>query len=165
MTTQHLHPLDHAAVDTAERSGVAGPPSRDGMLHRRRPRPWAVMMGLMVALLTTMALTAPSASANTPSDWSHRIAGTSITIGWTSDHAWVIADYADVIKYGSGFVASEVCSVLSGEEGFPNPVGAACGQATRQVVGRLVAGHPALTNHGIWAAFYPWPEHITGGTW
>lgn len=103
------------------------------------------------------------ASANTPSTWSGRISGTSITFGWTNDHAWVISDYADAIAYGAGFVAGQLCAALMREEGpF---IGKVCSGPVTNIVKQLLAGRPRLTNHGLWTAFYVFPEHETFGTW
>lgn len=132
-------------------------------VRRRRA---ARLTTLLAAALAAVGLLAGEANANTPSDWSTTIAGTAVHIGWTRDHAWVIADYADVIKYGAGFVAGQLCSAASGEPGFPNAAGIACGQAAREIVGDVVAGHPALTDHGIWVAKYVIASTATtSGTW
>jgi hypothetical protein len=124
-------------------------------------------LALIVASVLTLTITgAPRASANTPSNWSYTVPHTSIEIGWTNDHAWVIADYADVIIQGAGFIAGEICSSVGGEEGPFNPVGEACSRAVEPVVSALVKGHPRLTDHGLWVAFYPWSSpQITKGTW
>lgn len=116
----------------------------------------------LVALLST--LLAPPAQANTPSTWSARF-GIDSSYGWTNDHAWAIVSYADAISYGSGEVAGFVCGVVSGEAGPFNPVSKACGSAVQSAVSQIVAGHPRLTNHGLWVAVYLWPYHETSGTW
>lgn len=76
----------------------------------------------------------------------------------------MIADYADVITRGAGFVAGEVCSVLVGEDGFPNPVGMLCSQSVQSAVSQALAGNSALTNHGLWVAVYS-PSNIHFGSW
>ncbi|WP_167384527.1 hypothetical protein [Amycolatopsis tolypomycina] len=121
-----------------------------------------ILAPLVGALLLAGVLAGP-ASANTPSDWSKNVSG--VEIGWTHDHAWAIASYGTVLRLGAGVVAGALCSAASGEPGFPNPVAMACSRAVRQVIGQLVAGHPALTNHGIWVARYIWRSVTTSGTW
>ena len=129
----------------------------------RRFSRWLILILILPATLPLTLVNVPSAFANTPSTWSHTVAGTSIEYGWTTDHAWVIVDYADAIKYGAGFVAGQVCAVVIGEEGpF---MGSPCSRAVTQIVGSLVQGHPRLSNHGLWVAVYLWPYHTTMGTW
>jgi hypothetical protein len=48
------------------------------------------------------------------------------------------------------------CGVVSGEERPFNPVSEACRSAVEYSVSQLVADHPRLTNHGIWAGVYLW---------
>jgi hypothetical protein len=120
----------------------------------------------LILALTIMgffgAANASPASANTPSTWSSGIAHTSITFGWTNDHAWVISNYADAIAYGAGFIAGQACAALIHEEGpF---IGKACSGPVTTIVKNLLQGHPRLTNHGLWAAIYL-NLRVTGGTW
>src|SRR6266567_2204359 len=139
-------------VPTAERGTTHDRASglRRGWGGRARSRAVVVIVGVC-ALVGVAVAAAPAASANTPSDWSHQVSGTSITIGWTQDHAWLISDYSDVITQGSGYIAGQLCSVIVGEEMPGQP----CSLAVRDLVGPLVNGVPALTNHGIWIAAYP----------
>lgn len=122
-----------------------------------------------VACCIGLLLVAPAttASANTPSAWSRTIAGTSITYGWTNDshggHAWVIANYADAIARGAGFIANRLCQVVVDEEG--PYLGHACEAPVVEVVSSFVRGSARLTNHGLWAAWYPFYGLRTGGTW
>ena len=134
--------------------------------RRLRMRRLLVSIFASVMVVTGVSLAAaPAASANTRSNWSHTIPHSSIQVGWTNDHAWVIADYADAIAYGSGFIAGQVCGIVSGEEGPFNPVSRVCSNLVTSLVQSLLQGHPRLTNHGLWMAFYVWPEHTTAGTW
>ncbi|MFL6124809.1 hypothetical protein [Actinophytocola sp.] len=129
----------------------------------RRRRIGGVIL-MLTGLLVSAGVFAAPASANTPSDWSKNISG--IEVGWTHDHAWVIASYGTIIKVGAGAVAGALCGAASGEPGFPNPVSMLCARTVRQIVGDLVAGHPALTNHGIWIARYVIGRTgTTSGTW
>lgn len=122
-----------------------------------------ISMALVTVVSVLAMVNASSASANTPSNWSGRISGTSITYGWTNDHAWAISDYSDAIAYGAGFVAGQLCAALIREEGpF---IGKACSGPVTSIVKSLLQNKPRLTSHGLWAAFYVWPEHETGGTW
>jgi hypothetical protein len=104
------------------------------------------------------------ASANTQSNWSKSF-GSGSSYGWTNNHAWVIVTYADAITYGAGEVASVICGVVGGEEGPFNPVSKACSTVASQIAASLVAGHPRLTTHGFWIAYYLWPTYQTDGTW
>jgi len=127
-----------------------------------RPKPVRRLLAavtLAVACILAMA-SAPTAQANTPSNWSRTISGTHITIGWTDNHAWIIADYADVITQGSGFIAGQLCGIVS-DEGLDQ----ACSYAAKTAAAELVKGHARLTDHGLWIAFYVWPAHETAGTW
>lgn len=122
--------------------------------------------------VATLAAAQPAA-ANTPSDSSHTfyvggmpgVQGLPVTVGWTKDHAWVISSYGAAISAGSGLIASQLCSLTSGETGPLNPVGKACSTAVTAAVTSMVQGHPALTNHGLWIAYYPWGGQRTSGTW
>lgn len=134
--------------------------------YGRRPQPFRISIILTAAALvisTFAVISASPASANTPSTWSGRVSGTSITFGWTNDHAWVISDYADAIAYGAGFVAGQLCAALIREEG--PLIGKVCSGPVTSIVKDMLKGRPRLTNHGLWAAFYVWPEHETWGTW
>lgn len=127
-----------------------------------------------VATVATVGGAQPAA-ANTPSDYSHTFyvgatpgfQGLPVTVGWTDDHAWVIASYGAAISAGSGLIASQVCSIVSGETGPLNPLGKACSTVTTQVVATLMEGHPAMTDHGLWMAYYPMnvAPKSTAGTW
>jgi hypothetical protein len=106
----------------------------------------------MLAMGAAFAIIGPTAvpktaSANTPSTWSGVADG--VQFGWTSDHAWAIASYATVARYGAGEVASLACDAVSGGSG---PI---CDYLAEEVVAELAAGHPRLTNHGLWIAVYP----------
>jgi hypothetical protein len=130
---------------------------------RTGPRIIVALAALALALSAVFAMSMP-ASANTPSDWS-RSFGTGSSYGWTNNHAWAIVTYADAISYGSGAVASALCGVVGGEEGPLNPVSRTCGSVVRQIAEALTSGHPRLTNHGLWIAYYLWPAYTTDGTW
>lgn len=84
-----------------------------------RSRTWTVRgaaVAAAIALSLLMAtLSASPASANTPSTWSSTF-GNGSSYGWTNDHAWAIVTYQDAIAYGSGFIAGQLCGVVSGEE-------------------------------------------------
>jgi hypothetical protein len=80
--------------------------------------------------------------------WSGVVNG--VEFGWTSDHAWAIASYATVSRYGAGEVASLACDAVS--DGGAGPV---CDYIAEEVVASLAAGHPAFTNYGLWIAIYP----------
>lgn len=141
---------------------VEGTAEQPNMSARRRRIGGVILM--LTALLVSAGLFAAPASANTPSDWSTNIAG--IEVGWTRDHAWVIASYGTIAQVGAGAVAGALCGAASGEPGFPNPVSMMCARTVRQIVGELVAGHPALTDHGIWIARYVIGRTgTTSGTW
>jgi hypothetical protein len=132
-------------------------------LKTKKIRIGIALMALAIATSALAMVNASPASANTPSNWSGRISGTSITYGWTNDHAWVISDYADAISYGAGFVAGQLCAALIREEGpF---IGKVCSGPVTSIVRGLLQNKPRLTAHGLWAAFYVWPERETGGTW
>ena len=135
-------------------------------LRRAKSSRWRIAtVSAVAAVVGVLGLgAAPSAAANTPSDWSHTLPNTSITIGWTQDHAWVIATYSDVIAYGGAFVAGQLCGAMSGEPGYSG-ITTACAQAVRPLLYDLTEGHPALTDHGVWVAYYTWPYHATEGTW
>ncbi|MEU8076036.1 hypothetical protein AB0B31_11340 [Catellatospora citrea] len=135
---------------------------------------------VLLAILATLfavtggILTDPTpAAANTPSDYSHTFyvgatrttRGLPVTVGWTKDHAWVIASWAATMSAGAGLIASQVCSIASGETGPLNPVGRACSTAVSTVVAELLAGRPRLTDHGLWIAYYVSPFRRTSGTW
>lgn len=135
--------------------------------HAKASQPFRAGIFLIIAaiVISTLAvINASPASANTPSTWSHTVSGTSITFGWTNDHAWVISNYADAMAYGAGFVAGQLCAALMKEEG--RIIGRACSDPVTSIVKGMVQGRPRLTNHGLWAAFYPWRiQHETWGTW
>src|SRR5579872_1082531 len=116
---------------------VSSSPSMDGKESRR---PWmrrrlkgaSVLAAAVFALaLPIQMLSATTASANTPSDWSGNYQG--VEIGWTSNHAWAIASYATVATLGSGEVASLACSAAPG-------AGPVCSYIMETVVSNLVAG-------------------------
>jgi hypothetical protein len=117
----------------------------------------AMVVGTLFA--TSLAAATP-ASANTPSNWSGNYQG--VEFGWTNDHAWAIASYATVATLGSGEIASLACSRIGG-----SVAGSVCSYTVETVVSNLAAGHPRLTNHGIWIAVYPHWGYVTdqGGTY
>jgi hypothetical protein len=136
-------------------------------------------MVLAVSALTVLGMLlaagARPAAANTPSDASYTYyvgatpgyRGLPITVGWTHDHAWVISSYGAALAEGAGQIADRMCEEISGEE-IPHfdPVASSCGDLVRDVVAQLVEGHPALTDHGVWAAIYVWGGlRTTGGSW
>ena len=132
------------------------------------------LAAVTVALGSVMTFAAAQpASANTPSDYSQTFyvgatpgsEGMPITVGWTDDHAWVISSYGAALSAGSGFIASLLCAVVSGETGPFNPVGKACSTLVTEVVSSLAEGQPALTDHGLWMAYYMWGQPNTSGTW
>src|SRR5690242_19602818 len=114
----------------------------------------------VAAIALTLALTGAPAQANTPSDWSHGV-GHSSTVGWTHDHAWLIASYADAIDYGVSFLVGQLCGIVSSEGGASQ----ICSNAARQILTSLTSGSARLNNHGVWMAWYLWPAHSTSGTW
>jgi hypothetical protein len=130
---------------------------------------------VLVALVSIFTLAAAQpASANTPSDYSSTFyvgatpgfQGLPVTVGWTQDHAWVISSYGAALSAGSGFIASQLCSLVSGETGPFNPVGRACSTLASSIIASLVSGQPGLTDHGLWMAYYVWGgQTTTSGTW
>ena len=108
----------------------------------------ALVAGI-VALTAVLSLAfAPTASANTRSNWSGIVDG--VEYGWTQNHFWLITSYANAIKIGSGKVAGLVCDAIS--DGGIGPV---CDAVVKEIVGDLIRNESRLTNHGIWAAIYP----------
>lgn len=116
----------------------------------------AVITVVLFLALAGIIAAAPSASANTRSTWSKTTQG--IEVGWTHNHAWVIASYAVVIREGAGEVASLFCGAVSDDA-----LGPACRHLATWTVEQLVKGRPRLWNHGIWMALYPqwWGDFYT----
>jgi hypothetical protein len=121
-------------------------------------RPVATLTALALACLVPL-VGAPAAGANTPSSWSGNYKG--IEYGWTNNHAWAIASYSAAIAQGSGEVAALLCSAAAEEP----VVGSACRSAVASIASSLMSGHPRLTNHGLWIAYYVWGSGPTSGTY
>jgi hypothetical protein len=76
--------------------------------------------------------------------------------GLTGDHFWITASYADIASNAiSGAVA--LCKTR-----VPTPwLCDAAGSLLRE----WARGWGWANNHGVWAAVYWWPPHVTGGRW
>ena len=159
-------------VGVVEGASPSPKPAKERMRAGKRFALQAAAVTVALGSVASFAA-APPASANTPSDYSHTFyvggapgyEGLPVTVGWTDDHAWVISSYGAALSAGSGFIASQLCSVVSGETGPFNPVGKACSTVATQIVSSLVDGQPALTDHGLWMAYYVWGQPNTSGTW
>jgi hypothetical protein len=133
------------------------------MIRNQVLRWLAIPLAVLAVLAASLTISSPKASANTTSNWSGSVRGTSITYGWTNDHAWVISDYRDAIIYGAGFISSLVCNAAAGESW--TGIGSICNSQVRGIVASLIANKGYVTNHGIWDAFYVYPLHNVIGTY
>ncbi|MFL6125412.1 hypothetical protein [Actinophytocola sp.] len=75
--------------------------------------------------------------------------------GITADHFWIIVSYADVVS-GAIWAAVRACQTR-----LP---GWLCTNAGNLLVS-WAQGWGSASDHGVWAAVYWWPPHITGGRW
>jgi hypothetical protein len=92
-----------------------------------------------------VGLSAPSTGAVQPN----------LATGVTGDHFWITASYADIVD-GAIWAGVRACQTR-----VPAWL---CTQAGNLLVS-WAAGWGAANDHGVWAAIYWWPPHITGGRW
>jgi hypothetical protein len=76
--------------------------------------------------------------------------------GLTGDHFWITASYADIAS-GAIWGAVAVC-----KQRVPTPW--LCDTAG-SLLTSWARGWGWANNHGVWAAVYWWPPHVTGGRW
>jgi len=77
--------------------------------------------------------------------------------GVTSNHFWIIASYADMAD-GAIWAGVVACQIYEPEIGY------LC-RAAGTILAAWAQGWGRASNHGVWAAIYWWPPHITGGRW
>ncbi|WP_395725604.1 hypothetical protein [Nakamurella sp.] len=94
----------------------------------------------------------PQATGSTPSG--ARVQQVLAT-GFTGDHFWITASYADIAR-GAVPAAVAACAIR-----IPR---ALCSAAGNWLIG-AAAGWGAGNSHGLWAAVYWWPPRFTGGRW
>jgi len=78
-----------------------------------------------------------------------------LATGITGDHFWITASYADIAD-GAIWAGVRACQTK-----LPAWL---CTQAGNLLTS-WAAGWGAGNDHGVWAAIYWWPPHITGGRW
>lgn len=78
-----------------------------------------------------------------------------LATGITGDHFWVIVSYADVAN-GAIAVAERAC-----EAKLPGWLCSTAGD----LLSSWASGWGWASNHGVWAAIYWLPPHVTGGRW
>jgi hypothetical protein len=78
-----------------------------------------------------------------------------LATGITGDHFWIIASYADIAD-GAIWAGVRACQTR-----LPAWL---CTEAGNLLTS-WASGWGAANNHGVWAAIYWWPPHITGGRW
>lgn len=78
-----------------------------------------------------------------------------LATGITGDHFWIIVSYADVVD-GAIWAGVRACQTK-----LPSWL---CTEAGN-LLSSWAAGWGSANNHGVWAAIYWWPPHITGGRW
>jgi hypothetical protein len=71
------------------------------------------------------------------------------------DHFWVIASYADAVN-GALWAAVRACQLR-----LPSWLCVNAGN----LLSSWASGWAPVSNHGVWAAIYWLPPHITGGRW
>lgn len=76
-----------------------------------------------------------------------------LAYGWSGDHVWVTASYADMAR-GAIWIAVNYCSRY-----VPSFICNAAGNW----LSSLAQGYAPWSNHGVWGALY-W-NHYTGGRW
>jgi hypothetical protein len=91
------------------------------------------------------------ASAPQPSGAVHP----NLATGITGDHFWITASYADVMN-GAIAVGVRACATR-----LPGWLCSAAGT----LLTNWASGWGAANDHGVWAAIYWAPPHITGGRW
>jgi len=79
-----------------------------------------------------------------------------LAVGITGDHFWITASYADVAR---GAITGAVYACES--RGVPAWLCQSAGALLRA----WANGWGYANNHGVWAAVYWWPPHVTGGRW
>lgn len=78
-----------------------------------------------------------------------------LATGFTADHFWITASYADIAR-GSVPAAVAACAAR-----IPRALCSAAGNWLTAAA----AGWGAGNSHGLWAAVYWWPPRFTGGRW
>jgi hypothetical protein len=78
-----------------------------------------------------------------------------LSTGVTGDHFWIIASYGDMVR-GTIAGAVRACSAKA-PAWFCTNAG--------KLLTSLSRGWGAAANHGVWAAVYWRPAHVTGGRW
>lgn len=79
-----------------------------------------------------------------------------VALGITGDHFWVTASYGDMAR-GAIWGAVSICIGY----GVPAWLCSAAGY----ILTTWSQGWGSANNHGVWAAVYWWPPHVTGGRW
>jgi len=80
-----------------------------------------------------------------------------LSFGRTGNHFWIIASYADV---ADGAIWSGVAACAASAPEFAE----VC-ETAGDLLSEWASGWGRATNHGVWAAIYWWPPHVTGGRW
>lgn len=78
-----------------------------------------------------------------------------LATGFTGDHFWITASYADIAR-GAVPAAVAACATR-----IPRALCSAAGNW----LSAAAAGWGAGNSHGLWAAVYWWPPRFTGGRW
>ena len=78
-----------------------------------------------------------------------------VAYGVSGDHFWIIASYADISR-GAIWGAVAVCDRYA-----PSWICSGAGN----MLDSWAAGWGSANSHGVWAAIYWWPPHVTGGRW
>jgi hypothetical protein len=80
-----------------------------------------------------------------------------LSFGRTGDHFWIIASYADV---ADGALRSGVLACAASAPEFAD----VC-ETAGELLSEWASGWGRASDHGVWAAIYWWPPHVTGGRW
>jgi hypothetical protein len=80
-----------------------------------------------------------------------------VAVGVTGDHVWIIVSYADIVD-GAIWSGVAACAAYIPEASD------LCEEAGELLVD-WGKGWGRASNHGVWAAIYWWPPHVTGGRW
>lgn len=83
--------------------------------------------------------------------------GPDLAVGVTGNHFWIIASYADI---ADGAIWSGVAACAAYAPEFAE----VCSTAGELLV-EWASGWGRASNHGVWAAIYWWPPHVSGGRW
>lgn len=78
-----------------------------------------------------------------------------LATGITGDHFWIIASYADIVD-GAVWVGVQAC-----ETKLPSWLCTTAGN----LLTSWASGWGSGNDHGVWAAIYWLPPHVTGGRW